>query len=112
MSGIHPNSVQAYWQGDVSLFGKRHQQVIAALRAMGAATDREVMLRLGFQDPNSVRPRITELVEQGVIIEVGSATCPVTHKTVRIIKLAAREAQAEFDLSPQAVAALARASSQ
>ena len=96
---MHPNSVQAYWEGSIELFGKRHKQVIQTLRACRVPmTDREVMTACGFADPNQVRPRLTELVEAGIVEEVGTTICPITHKTVRLAKLAKREVQAEFDL--------------
>lgn len=99
MNSIHPNSIAAYWEGRLDLFGKRHQQVLRALRlARGPLTDREVMIALGFSDPNAVRPRITELVDAGVLVEVDSVECPVTGKRVRRVKAATREAQAEFAL--------------
>lgn len=100
MKSIHPNSVSAYWQGRLELFGKRHQKVIAALRAARSPlTDREVMIACGFSDPNAVRPRITELVDAEIVLEVDAVTCPVTRKTVRRVKLATREAQSELPLA-------------
>ena len=98
MNGIHPNSVRAYWEGRDELFGKRHQKVIAALRRSGTSSDREVMIACGFADMNSVRPRITELIEVGIVEPHGDIICPVTKKRVRLVRLAKREAQAEFDL--------------
>lgn len=35
-------------------------------------SDREVMIILGFNDMNSVRPRITELIQEGVLEECGT----------------------------------------
>ncbi len=99
MKAIHPNSVAAYWTGSLDLFGKRHKKVLEALRAArGPRTDREVMVACGFADPNSVRPRITELLEAGILWESGSVECPVTRREVRLVALATREAQAEFAL--------------
>jgi hypothetical protein len=96
---IHPNSVAAYWQGRLDLFGKRHQQVLRALRAArGPLTDREVMIALGFGEPNAVRPRITELIDAGVLVEVDSVECPMTRKRVRRVKAATRSVHAEFAL--------------
>jgi predicted transcriptional regulator len=110
MKAIHPNSVAAYWQGRDDLFGKRLQKVIAALRASrDPLTDREVMVRLGFADPNAVRPRISELVDAGIAQETGRVLCPVTRKTVRFVRLApAREVQADFFLKEVLTPALLR----
>lgn len=99
MNAIHPNSVLAYWQGNDELFGKRHQKVIACLRRSLGQTDREVMIALGFGDMNAVRPRISELVEAGIVVEVGNTVCPITKKRVRLVSLAKpKPAQAEFEL--------------
>lgn len=40
----------------------------------------EVMAGLGFADPNKVRPRISELKKEGVIVEDGVKECPISHK--------------------------------
>ena len=94
------------------MFGKRTQLVVAILRASaGPMTDREVMVRAGFTDPNAVRPRITELVDAKIAMECKeSVTCPVTKKTVRLVKLVPRAVQTEFDITraitPEVVATL------
>lgn len=98
---LHVNSLQALWEGRDELFGKREQAVLQALRAFGPMTDREVMLRLDFADPNAVRPRITGLIEEGVLVECGEKQDPITGKTVRIVRIAENPLtpQAEFQLS-------------
>lgn len=99
MKTLHANSAAAYSDGRIDQFPKRTAAIVRALRAArGPLTDREVMVALGFQDPNSCRPRITELIDAGVAEEIDSVRCPVTGKTVRRVKLVRREAQAEFDL--------------
>jgi SOS-response transcriptional repressor LexA len=47
-------------------------------------TDREIMQTLQETDPNNVRPEITRLKQDGLIIEVGKSKCPFTRKTVRL----------------------------
>ena len=107
MKAIHPNSVAAYWEGRTDQFGKRTQAIIGVLRnARGPLTDREVMTALRFSDPNAVRPRLTELVDAGLAIQVCDVRCPVTGKTVRLVKLATRETQRELQLSLHAAAAI------
>jgi hypothetical protein len=39
-------------------------------------------------DMNSVRPRITELIREGKLIECGEIEDPVTHEDVRVVWLA------------------------
>lgn len=100
MKGIHPNSVLAYWQGNDGLFGQRHQKVIEVLRRSTLSkTDREVMVACGFTDPNAVRPRITELIEAGILVETASTECPVTHKTVRLVALRKIKPAAQFEMT-------------
>ena len=47
-------------------------------------TDREIMQSLLETDPNNIRPEITRLKQDGLLVEVGKNKCPVTGKTVRI----------------------------
>lgn len=81
---IHRNSVAALHEQKPK-FGKRALAVLAWFRDHGASTDRQVMVGLGYREPNAVRPRITELVEAGALEEVGSVRCSFTGKTVRLV---------------------------
>jgi hypothetical protein len=49
-----------------------------------ARTDRQIANELGHSEP--LRPRVTELVEQGQLHEVGSTTCEFTNKKCRLTK--------------------------
>jgi len=49
-------------------------------------TDREIAAGMGYTEMNAVRPRITELVAQGILEESGSIRCPVTGKRVRRVR--------------------------
>ena len=83
---LHPNSTDAHAQGKESgHFNERERLILEKLKEAGPMTDREVMTALSFSEPNAVRPRITEMVRRGDLVEVGSKVCPVTHKTVRIV---------------------------
>lgn len=59
------------------------RQMILDCYGSAILTDREVRDRCGFQDMNSVRPRITELVEEGFLVEGPSVKDEVTGRTVR-----------------------------
>lgn len=48
----------------------------------GSMTAREIMIKLGFKDMNSVRPRITELAKRGLLVEYGKAYDPYTDRYV------------------------------
>lgn len=83
---IHEHSIQAY-HAELPKLSRRALKIMDWLELNPRKTDREVMLGLGFTDMNSVRPRITELVEAGMLVEVGEKACPMTGKTVRIVDL-------------------------
>ncbi len=85
---IHPNSREAYAELDIS----KRQGIILDIYKDGSQsyTDREI-LRLFHGSPhadlNIVRPRITELLEMGLLIEKGKTTCGWTKRTVRLVGL-------------------------
>lgn len=83
---MHVNSLAAYESGRRELFSARELAILDALRKLRCATDRGVMLALGFTDMNSVRPRITELIKDGVLFEDGSVDDHVTGKRVRAVR--------------------------
>ena len=45
----------------------------------GDGTALEIMRRMGFSDPNAVRPRLNELDRAGFIFQGGKKKDPVTH---------------------------------
>jgi len=87
---MHGHSLAAYREERKNLL-TRGQLVLEWLRAHPKSTDRQIMEGLGFRDMNQVRPRCTELVEKGLLVEVGELRCPVTGKTVRILDLSMDE---------------------
>ena len=90
---LHQNSLEAYWSGQVGEFSRREKEILAIFRSKaGTFTDREIMLGLGFTEMNCVRPRITELIQRGVLEEVGSLIDNVTQKRVRRVRLVLRPA--------------------
>lgn len=80
---MHPNSLSAYRSTD---FTPRQQEVMDMLRSMGGATDRQIALALRRSDMNYVRPRVTELIFDNWVVEVGHTKDAMTGKTVRIVK--------------------------
>jgi hypothetical protein len=95
MHAIHPNSRTAYAE-EGTTFGERAQQVIAKLRALGQATDKQIAHALGFPHKSAVQPRISELVGAGILEECGAVADPDTHKTVRVVCVKSREIQQEL----------------
>ena len=41
-----------------------------------------------FSDMNCVAPRVTELIDLGLVVETGDTICPVTGKRVRLVAAA------------------------
>ena len=84
----HDNSGRACEDGQVDgSFSKRERMVLDAVLAYGPGTDREIMGRLGFRDPNAVRPRVTGLILSGDLVELRSTKDSLTGKTVRVVGL-------------------------
>lgn len=94
---MHFNSIRAYWEEIANLSGRR-ADVYHVIKKMGEVTDRQVKDALGFSDMNAVRPRITELVEKGLVEECGDVICPVTGKTVRKIRIYKLSKTQQIDL--------------
>lgn len=93
---MHPNSLLAYELEKRNLT-KRKAEVFSYIYAHQKVTDRQVMQGLGYTDMNAVRPRITELINQGHLLEDDSIICPVTKKSVRTVSLPAWKPQDMFD---------------
>lgn len=83
---MHEHSLQAYREERPALQA-REREVVDVLRMFGPMTDRQVMECCGYAEPNAVRPRITRLIELGVLVEHDAVRCPVTGKRVRRVKV-------------------------
>ena len=84
--GIHPHSRKC-WNEERAKLDERKSRIVDNIIVYGDGTDREIMTRMGYTDPNSVRPRITELVDTKMLIEKDSTKCKTTGKTVRVVGL-------------------------
>lgn len=83
---IHTNSIQSYHTQRNRLNTRAAQVYKAFSDFPEGATDREIMSAMGFHEPNSVRPRITELIEKGYLVEIGNRICPVSGRKVRVCR--------------------------
>lgn len=81
---MHSNSLESYYSIKYKLTGRR-AKIFKFILLRGKCTDRQVMTGLGFQDMNSVRPRISELVEAGALVEVATVIDQTTKKPVRVV---------------------------
>ena len=62
----------------------RRRILFSALKKYGPQTADELMDRLGYTDPNAVRPRLTELKEDGLIETVGRRKSSRTGKNTAV----------------------------
>ena len=86
---VHENSRKAYHEERPKL-SDRCAGILEFLRQPPQSwmTDREIKEAMGHADMNAVRPRITELIDAGYLMETGKVKCPVTGKTVRVVGVA------------------------
>lgn len=83
---VSETSMQAYHE-EAQKLSRREKEIFDFMFGRGAMTDREIMQRMGYSEPNSVRPRITELVDRGLLEECDRVRCIQTGKTVRRVRL-------------------------
>jgi transcription initiation factor IIE alpha subunit len=86
MKNVHDNSIECYHGLNTS---ERRRMIMEVYEGglTKVFTDREIAYALGTLDMNYVRPRITELIRDGFLIECGKVKDNSTGKTVRIVKL-------------------------
>lgn len=91
---IHENSLKAHTSLKKS---QRERMILAVLEFEGVPmTDRNIMKALNFNEPNAVRPRITELIQDGTLTECANFTDRLTGRRVRAVRLAGKPKQMEF----------------
>lgn len=90
---IHDNSVIAYHLMDKD---GRRKAILGVYGPRSELTDRQVTYALGFQDLNAARPRISEMVNAGILIECGKVKDELTGRPVRLTRLARKQTQQDF----------------
>lgn len=84
---VHANSIEAFHSQEAKL-SRRAQAVLQWVTEHGPRTDREIAYGMGYgENLNAVRPRITELIDAGKLMEVCSRRCDITRKTVRVVDI-------------------------
>ena len=84
---VHAHSTQAYRDGKPTL-DARKREIYEAFAWLGVGTDRECLERLHQTDMNYVRPRITELIKEGILEEAGECEDHLTGRMVRRVRIA------------------------
>lgn len=90
MTNVHANSKDAF-ASTARTRNTRTEQVLKNVREKGAGTDREIMKRMGFFDPNAVRPRITELIREERLVEIARTQDALTGMSVRVVDIPGRQ---------------------
>lgn len=62
----------------------RHQKIMEAITKHGPMTVDELMVVLGYNDPNKVRPRLTELTQAGALCTIGKRQSRRSGKMVAV----------------------------
>jgi hypothetical protein len=83
---MHVHSLEAYASEEPKL-STRAQAILSWIELHGPHTDRDIARLMGFAESGAVRPRITELIQAGKLLEVCSRRCEVTGKRVRVVDL-------------------------
>ena len=86
---IHDNSRESHEDHESSGKGSTYRKKIQdLLRETGVPmTDRQIINILNVLDVNNIRPEITRLKQAGILEECGKVKCPVTKKTVRLVRI-------------------------
>ncbi len=64
------------------LIGERESLVLKFIMNNPRLTDSEIYLRMGYKNPNAIRPRRRSLVQYGLIKESGKRICSVSKMRV------------------------------
>lgn len=67
--------------------GGRQWLIYGILEQYGAMTAREVCIRLGSDDMNYVRPRLTELVQMGKVEIISKKKDTATNRTISVYQI-------------------------
>ena len=78
---MHANSKAAWRELKPS---KRAQAILDFASKHKPMTDRQLRDAMGFDDLNQVRPRVTELHDQGLMFEYATVKCSTTKRPVRV----------------------------
>ena len=99
---MHNNSLGTYDEEKFNL-SKRSMLILEYMTlfknsSQRSLTDREIQSALGFSERGMVQPRITELIGDGLLEEVGRTKCRVTGKNVRLVSIAGPKHQTQTEM--------------
>lgn len=86
MKKMHENSLEAF--GQLKPLGPKHRKILQIFHITGRPmTDREIKVFGKYDDMNECRPRLSELINLGRLIECGKIKDVKTKKMVRQTRL-------------------------
>ena len=101
MSAITKLTRRMSYEEILGSLGPRYQAILEALRERSRSTARELALylwkrgKIPSPERNYVHPRLTELVDDGLVRVVGKRICSVTGKMVAVYDLAEQKPAVE-----------------
>ena len=91
---MRQTSLNAYREVSNSLFlTQSYRDIMAVLNDSYGMSDREIAKKLGYLDPNKIRPRRHELTKAGLIQDCGKRPCKISKKRVHFWDLTQRKAK-------------------
>lgn len=69
-----------------SSLNDRQDRILGLIEQKPHSSDREILIAYGGTEMNQVRPRITELIDKGLVEESGNKKCQLTKRKVRTLR--------------------------
>lgn len=79
---IRQTSILAYYALNYEELSQIYREILSCLKESDGMTDMEICQKLGYSDPNKVRPRSNELMKLNLIWDYGKRHCSITGKLV------------------------------
>ncbi len=86
---VRQTSLTAYYKLKQKELNGIPKQIVQCLKQHPNSTDYELTRRLGYHDPNKVRPRRRNLVKEKIIEQSGKRPCQITNEIATTWKLKA-----------------------
>lgn len=85
---IHANSMSAYQDlNSTQTAYNRQKAIISCIRWFGPLTVSQIKEKLNFTERNQVAPRVTELLDMGILEELSSIKDPYSGRSVMVVGL-------------------------
>ena len=92
---MHINSLLAFDEERKTL-NVRCERILRVIQKYPNLTDRSILIELGWSEMNMVRPRITEMIQRGLVLETGSMKCAITDRKCRTLAIPSFEHEGQL----------------